>query len=92
MIRKIKLLKRPLVCLTAYNKFSAQIIDNYCDLILVGDSLGMAYYGDSSTRSVKLEEIIRHAKSVRKGVKKSVLIVDMPYGTYNTKSNAKKML
>tara|TARA_X000000950_G_scaffold38676_2_gene41331 strand:- start:6338 stop:7108 length:771 start_codon:yes stop_codon:yes gene_type:complete len=90
MIRKIKLSKRPLVCLTAYNKFSAQIIDNYCDLILVGDSLGMAYYGDSSTRSVKLEEIIRHAKSVRKGVKKSVLIVDMPYGTYNTKSNAKK--
>jgi 3-methyl-2-oxobutanoate hydroxymethyltransferase len=50
----------------------------------------MAYYGNSSTRSVKIDDIIRHAKSVRRGVKKSILIVDMPYGTYKTKLNAKK--
>ena len=89
-IKKIRLKKKPLVCLTAYNQFTAQIIDNYCDVILVGDSLGMAYYGNSSTRSVKIDDIIRHAKSVRRGVKKSILIVDMPYGTYKTKLDAKK--
>jgi len=89
-IKKIRLKKKPLVCLTAYNQFTAQIIDNYCDVILVGDSLGMAYYGNSSTRSVKIGDIIRHAKSVRRGVKKSILIVDMPYGTYKTKLDAKK--
>ena len=89
-IKKIRLKKKPLVCLTAYNQFTAQIIDNYCDVILVGDSLGMAYYGNSSTRSVKINDIIRHAKSVRRGVKKSILIVDMPYGTYKTKLDAKK--
>jgi len=89
-IKKIRLKKKPLVCLTAYNQFTDQIIDNYCDVILVGDSLGMAYYGNSSTRSVKIDDIIRHAKSVRRGVKKSILIVDMPYGTYKTKLDAKK--
>lgn len=89
-IKKIRQKKKPLVCLTAYNQFTAQIIDNYCDVILVGDSLGMAYYGNSSTRSVKIDDIIRHAKSVRRGVKKSILIVDMPYGTYKTKLDAKK--
>ena len=89
-IKKIRLKKKPLVCLTAYNQFTAQIIDNYCDVILVGDSMGMAYYGNSSTRSVKIDDIIRHAKSVRRGVKKSILIVDMPYGTYKTKLDAKK--
>jgi len=89
-IKKIRLKKKPLVCLTAYNQFTAQIIDNYFDLILVGDSLGMAYYGKSPTRSVKIGDIIRHAKSVRRGVKKSILIVDMPYGTYKTKLDAKK--
>jgi len=88
--KKIRLKKKPLVCLTAYNQFTAQIIDNYCDVILVGDSLGMAYYGNNSTRSVKIDDIIRHAKSVRRGVKKSILIVDMPYGTYKTKLDAKK--
>ena len=90
MLKKIKMQDTPLVCLTAYNKFTAEMIDEYCDLILVGDSLGMAYYGNSNTRSVKLNDIIRHAKSVRKGVKKSILVVDMPFGTYKNKLNAKK--
>ncbi len=95
-MKKIIFKKKPIVCLTSYNKYFAEIADNYCDLILVGDSLGMAYYGDKSTRSVSIEDIIRHAKSVRKGVSKSVLVVDMPYGTYkNSKEalkNAKKII
>ena len=75
-------LNKPLVCLTSYNKFTAEIADEFCDIILVGDSLGMAYYGDENTRNVSLNEIIRHALSVRKGIKKSSMVVDMPYGTY----------
>ena len=88
--KKIMLSKKPLVCLTAYNKFSAEIIDDYCDIILVGDSMGMAYYGNDTTRSVKLDDIIKHGQSVRKGVKKSTLVVDMPFGTYKNKISAKK--
>ena len=61
MTKKINLKKRPIICLTSYNKFFAEIADQYCDIVLVGDSLGMAYYGDSSTRSVSLNDMIRHA-------------------------------
>ena len=89
-MKKIIFKKKPIVCLTAYNKYDAEIIDEFCDLILVGDSLGMAYYGDDSTRLVTIEEIIRHGKSVRKGVKKSILVIDMPYGSYKNKLLAKK--
>jgi len=95
-MKKIKFKNKRIVCLTAYNKFSAELIDGYCDLVLVGDSLGMAYYGYSSTRAVKMDDIIRHAKSVRKGIKKSIMVVDMPYNTYKTKTlalkNAKKII
>ena len=89
-MKKIIFKKKPIVCLTAYNKYDAEIIDEFCDLILVGDSLGMAYYGDDSTRSVTIEEMIRHGKSVRKGVKKSILVIDMPFGSYKNKLLAKK--
>lgn len=95
-MKKLILKKKPIVCLTAYNKFSAELIDEFCDLILVGDSLGMAYYGFSSTRFVSLSDIIRHAKSVRMGVKRAIMVVDMPYGTYKNKTiaikNAKKII
>ena len=76
--------KKPLVCITAYNKFTAEIADSFCDMILVGDSLGMAYYGDDTTRNVSLTDMIRHGSSVRKGTKKAFLVIDMPYGTYNS--------
>ena len=76
--------------MTSYNKFFAEIADQYCDIVLVGDSLGMAYYGDSSTRSVSLNDMIRHAKSVRSGVKKALMVVDMPYGTCKNPLLAKK--
>ncbi len=90
MMKKINLKKRPIICLTSYNKFFAEIADQYCDIILVGDSLGMAYYGDPSTRSVSLNDMIRHAKSVRSGVKKAMMVVDMPFGTYKNPLLAKK--
>ena len=89
-MKKILFKRKPIVCLTAYNKFTAQIADEFCDLILVGDSLGMAYYGFSTTRAVSLDDIIRHAKSVKLGIKKSIMVVDMPFGTYNTKKSALK--
>jgi 3-methyl-2-oxobutanoate hydroxymethyltransferase len=88
--------KSKIVSLTAYSKNTASIIDNYCDIILVGDSLGSVLYNYKSTRSVTLEMMIEHSKSVRLGVKKSLMVVDMPFNTYkNSKEalqNAKKIM
>ena len=78
-MKKINLKKRPIICLTSYSKFFAEITDEYCDIVLVGDSLGMVYYGDPSTRSVSLNDMIRHAKSVRSGVKKAIMVVKAVY-------------
>ena len=74
--------KTKLVTLTAYSKNIASILDKYCDLILVGDSLGSVLYNYKSTREVTLNTMIEHSKSVRMGIKKSLMIVDMPHNTY----------
>ena len=74
--------KTKLVTLTAYSKNIASVLDNYCDLILVGDSLGSVLYNYKSTREVTLNTMIEHSKSVRMGIKKSLMIVDMPHNTY----------
>ena len=79
-----------IVCLTAYSKNIAQAIDKYTDIILVGDSLGSTLYNFKSTRSVTLEMMIKHSISVRQGVSKCLMIVDMPYNTYNSPSQALK--
>ena len=88
--------KTKIVSLTAYSKNIASIIDSYCDIVLVGDSLGSVLYNYKSTRSVSLEMMIEHSKSVRLGVKKSLMVVDMPFNTYrnNTEAlnNAKKIM
>ena len=89
--------KRPLVCLTANNIYTAEILDNICDIILVGDSLGMVVYGESRTNKVTLDMMINHGKAVRKGIKKSLMVVDMPKGTYEKSiplalKNAKKII
>jgi len=88
--------KSKIVCLTAYSKNIASIIDKHCDLILVGDSLGSVLYNFSSTKKVTLDMMIEHSKSVRMGVKKSLMVVDMPHNTYrNPKEalkNAKKII
>ncbi len=97
-IRKIikKKNKSKIVCLTAYSKNIAEEVDKYVDIVLVGDSLGSVLYNYPTTRKVTITEMINHSKSVRQGVKKSLMVVDMPYRTYNTKSlalkNAKKIL
>jgi len=88
--------KTPIVCTTAYSKAIAKIADKYCDIILVGDSLGMVLYGMKSTRDIKIETMIRHAKTVKSFTKKSLVVFDMPYKTYSNKfiayKNAKKVM
>ncbi len=88
--------KSKIVCLTAYSKNFAEEIDKHVDITLVGDSLGSVLYNYSSTRKVTLTEMINHSKSVRLGIKKSLMVVDMPYKTYDTNKsafkNAKKIL
>ena len=80
--------KSKIICLTAYSKNIAQIIDKHCDIILVGDSLGSVLYNYKSTRSVTLDVMIEHSKSVRMGINKSLMVVDMPYNTYRNSSEA----
>ena len=65
-------------------------MDKYCDIVLVGDSMANVLYGLENTHNISLENIIQHTKSVKKGVKKSLLVVDMPKGTYINKTTAKK--
>ena len=85
-----------IVSLTAYSKNVASVLDKYCDIILVGDSLGSVLYNYKSTREVSLNMMIEHSKSVRKGIKNSLMVVDMPYNTYKnpkeTLRNAKKII
>tara|TARA_B100000676_G_C17911851_1_gene750427 strand:- start:140 stop:919 length:780 start_codon:yes stop_codon:yes gene_type:complete len=82
--------KSKIICLTAYSKNFASILDKYCDLVLVGDSLGSVLYNYDSTKKVSLETMINHSKSVRLGVKKSLMVVDMPYNTYRSPKEAIK--
>ena len=71
--------KSKIVCLTAYSKNIAKAIDQYTNIILIGDSLGSTLYNFNSTRSVTLEMMIKHSKSVRQGISNSLMVVDMPY-------------
>jgi len=88
--------KIPITCLTSYSKATAQILDKECDIVLVGDSLGNVLYGMKSTKNVSIETMILHGKAVRNFVKKSLVVVDMPYKTYENKfsayKNAKKII
>jgi 3-methyl-2-oxobutanoate hydroxymethyltransferase len=79
-----------IICLTAYSKNIAQIIDKHCDIVLVGDSLGSVLYNYKSTRSVTLDMIIEHSRSVRMGIKKSLMVVDMPHNTFRNSLEAVK--
>ena len=97
-IKKILLKKNKskIVSLTAYSKSIAQILDKYCDIILVGDSMANVLYGSTNTHKISLQNIIQHTESVKKGIKKSLLVVDMPKGTYKNNivacKNAKKIM
>ena len=80
--------KSKIICLTAYSKNIALILDKHCDLVLVGDSLGSVLYNYKSTKEVTLETMINHSQSVRLGVEKSIMVVDMPYNTYRNPREA----
>ena len=68
----------------------AEILDKYCDIVLVGDSMANVLYGHKDTHKISLQNIIQHTLSVEKGIKKSLLVVDMPKGSYSNKKLAIK--
>jgi 3-methyl-2-oxobutanoate hydroxymethyltransferase len=74
--------KDPIVCLTAYTTPIAQILDEACDLLLVGDSVGMVLHGLPNTLGVTLEMMILHGQAVMRGSKTALVAIDMPFGTY----------
>jgi len=74
--------EEPLVMLTAYTARQAQLLDSHCDLLLVGDSLGQVIYGLPSTIPVTLEMMANHGAAVVRGSYHSVVVVDMPFGSY----------
>ncbi len=81
--------KEPIVCVAAYTYPVANLIDKFCDVILVGDSLGMTIYGHKDTLSVTLDMMINHGKAVVSATKKSLIVIDLPYGSYeNSKEQA----
>lgn len=80
--------KVKITAIAAYTTSITKIIDNYVDIILVGDSLGMTIYGMKNTQSVTLNMMKEHARAVNNSAKKSFTIVDMPYKTYENKRSA----
>jgi 3-methyl-2-oxobutanoate hydroxymethyltransferase len=72
----------PIVMLTAYTARMAQLLDAHCDMLLVGDSLGQVIYGLPSTLSVTLDMMIAHGAAVVRGSYRSVVVIDMPFGSY----------
>lgn len=74
--------KEPIVCLTAYDTPTALILDEHCDLILVGDSLGMVVHGLVTTVGVTLDMMIMHGQAVMRGSQKAMVVVDLPFGYY----------
>jgi len=78
----------PIVCLTAYTTPMAQQLDHHCDLLLVGDSLGMVVYGFETTLPVTLELMIAHGGAVRRGSERALIVVDLPFGSYQESPEA----
>jgi 3-methyl-2-oxobutanoate hydroxymethyltransferase len=72
----------PLVCLTAYTFPVAEILDEHCDVLLVGDSVGMVVHGLPNTVGVTLEMMIMHGQAVMRGSRRAMVVVDMPFGSY----------
>ena len=72
----------PIVCLTAYDAPTAAVLDDYCDLLLVGDSVGMVVHGLTTTVGVTLDMMILHGQAVMRGSSKALVVVDLPFGSY----------
>ncbi len=77
----------PLVCLTAYTAPMAEILDPHCDVLLVGDSVGMVVHGLPSTVGVTMAMMILHGQAVMRTAKQAMVVVDMPFGSYETNSD-----
>jgi 3-methyl-2-oxobutanoate hydroxymethyltransferase len=73
---------KPIVCLTAYTTPVARIVDRHCDLILVGDSVGMVLHGLPSTVGVSLDMMIMHGQAVTRAAQQALVVVDLPFGSY----------
>jgi 3-methyl-2-oxobutanoate hydroxymethyltransferase len=74
----------PIVCLTSYHAHTARLVDAYCDVILVGDSLGMVMHGLETTVPVTLDMMILQGHAVMRGSKRALVVVDMPFGSYES--------
>jgi len=72
----------PIVCLTSYHAHTARLLDQHCDLILVGDSLGMVMHGLQTTVPVTLDMMILQGLAVMRGSKRALVVIDMPFGSY----------
>ncbi len=72
----------PVVCLTAYDAPTAALLDDHCDLLLVGDSVGMVVHGLPNTVGVTLEMMILHGQAVMRGSRRAMVVIDMPFGSY----------
>ncbi|MBI1239723.1 MAG: 3-methyl-2-oxobutanoate hydroxymethyltransferase [Alphaproteobacteria bacterium] len=72
----------PIACLTCYHAHTARLLDPLLDLMLVGDSLGMVMHGMENTLGVSLDLMILHGKAVMRGSREAVVVVDMPFGSY----------
>lgn len=74
----------PIVCLTAYSAPMAEILDAHCDILLVGDTVGMVYHGLPNTVGVTLDMMILHGQAVMRGSKRAMVVIDMPFGSYES--------
>ena len=83
-------LKKKIVCLTAYSKPISKILDKHCDIILVGDSSCYCSLWNEKYKKINIQTMINHAICVKKSIKKSILVFDMPYNTYKTIENSAK--
>lgn len=81
-IKQLQNQDTPIVCLTSYTAPMTEVTDRYCDLLLVGDSVSMVLYGENSTQNADMAMMIRHGKAVSKTAQHALVVVDMPYGSY----------
>src|SRR5438270_2768613 len=86
-LRDKKFQHEPITCLTAYDYSSARLVDEAgIDIVLVGDSLAMTMLGHENTLSVTVDEMLHHVRAARRGIRNSMLMADMPYGSYHVSS------
>ena len=87
-LRDKKLHHQPISCVTAYDYSSARLVDEAgVDIVLVGDSLAQTMLGYENTLSVTLDEMLHHTRAAHRGVKRALLVGDMPFGSYHADAN-----